>query len=257
MTYLDQLFSLDQKVAVVTGASRGLGRGIAEALLKAGATTVLVSANSDRLHATHQEFATQNIKATAYPCDLSVHAQVDALVDHVLSEHGRIDVLVNGAGVTFTEELFDYPDEYWEKTLRVNLEAPYRLAKNFAPVMKDQDGGSIINITSIAAERGASNNPAYAATKGGLRQMTKALASDLAPFGIRVNNIGPGYFRTDMTSYSWDDPQRRAQRTQSTMLGRWGTPADLAGIAILLASDASSYITGQDFYVDGGWLAKA
>ena len=181
MTYLDQLFSLDQKVAVVTGASRGLGRGIAEALLKAGATTVLVSANSDRLHATHQEFATQNIKATAYPCDLSVHAQVDALVDHVLSEHGRRDVLVNDAGVTFTEELFDYPDEYWEKTLRVNLEAPYRLAKNFAPVMKDQDGGSIINITSIAAERGASNNPAYAATKGGLRQMTKALASDLAP----------------------------------------------------------------------------
>jgi NAD(P)-dependent dehydrogenase (short-subunit alcohol dehydrogenase family) len=256
MSYLEQLFSLDQKVAVVTGASRGLGQGIAAALLKAGATTVLVSTNQERLDATHQDFVAQNLKATAHACDLSVPEQLDTLVDHVIAAHGRIDVLVNAAGVTFTEDLLDYPDEYWEKTLRVNLEAPYRLVKNFARTMKEQGGGSIINITSIAAERGGSNNPAYAAAKGGLKQMTKALASDLAPFGIRVNNIGPGYFRTDMTNYSWDDPERRAMRTQSTMLGRWGMPADLAGIAVLLASDASSYITGQDFYVDGGWLAK-
>ena len=255
MSYLDQLFSLNNKIAVVTGASRGLGQAIAEALLKAGATALLVSANADRLNATHQIFATQNLKSTPYPCDLSLLDQIDALVDHVASEYGRIDILVNCAGITFAEELSDYPDEYWEKTLRVNLEAPYRLARNFAPMMKDQ-GGSIINVTSIAAECGAPNNPAYAAAKGGLKQLTKALASDLAPFGIRVNNIGPGYFRTDMTSYSWDDPERREMRTQSTMLGRWGMPEDLAGMAILLASDASSYITGQDFYVDGGWLAK-
>ncbi len=255
MSYLDQLFSLNDKVAVVTGASRGLGQAIAEALLKAGATALLVSANADRLNATHQTFATQNLKSTPYACDLSLVNQIDALVDHVATAYGRIDILVNCAGVTFTEELSDYPEEYWEKTLRVNLEAPYRLSRDFAAMMKDQ-GGSIINVTSIAAERGAPNNPAYAAAKGGLKQLTKALASDLALFGIRVNNIGPGYFHTDMTSYSWDDTERREMRTQSTMLGRWGMPQDLAGMAILLASDASSYITGQDFYVDGGWLAK-
>jgi gluconate 5-dehydrogenase len=118
------------------------------------------------------------------------------------------------------------------------------------------EGGSIINITSIAAELGAGDNPAYGASKGGLKQLTKFLAHDLAAHGIRVNAIGPGYFHTDMGALSWNDPEQRAQRAASTMLGRWGEPEDLAGVAVLLASDAAGYITGQDFYVDGGWLAK-
>jgi gluconate 5-dehydrogenase len=122
--------------------------------------------------------------------------------------------------------------------------------------MVEQQSGSIINITSINAERGFPGNPAYVAAKGALKQLSKALAVDLAPYGIRVNNIGPGYFHTDMTNGSWQDPERRAQRSNHTLLGRWGEGADLAGLVILLASPAAAYITGQDFYVDGGWLAK-
>ena len=160
------------------------------------------------------------------------------------------------AGTTASHSLSAYPDEAWDRTLRVDLEAPFRIIRAFAGMMRDQGEGSIINITSIVAELGAPDNPAYAAAKGGLKQLTKALALDLGPHGIRVNNVGPGYFRTDMTRYSWDDPQRREERTQRTMLGRWGQPEDLAGVVLLLASDASRYITGQDLYVDGGWLAK-
>ena len=122
--------------------------------------------------------------------------------------------------------------------------------------MKDQGGGSIINITSIGAELGFPNNPAYIAAKGALKQLTRSLALDLGSFGIRVNNIGPGYFRTDMTKGSWNDPQLEEDRIRRTILGRWGEPDDLAGAAIFLASEASRYITGQDLYVDGGWLAK-
>ena len=122
--------------------------------------------------------------------------------------------------------------------------------------MKKQGSGSIINITSIAAELGLPDNPAYMAAKGALKQLTKSLAFDLGPFGVRVNNIGPGYFQTDMTKFGWSDPERFEARARRTLLGRWGEPNDLAGAVIFLASDASRYITAQDLYVDGGWVAK-
>ncbi len=191
-----------------------------------------------------------------FRCDLAETQQIDRLVEFVADEHQRIDVLVNNAGVTFSHDVLDYPDESWRKTFEVNLEAPFRLSKRFAAMMKNQGRGSIINITSIGAERGFPNNPAYVAAKGTLKQLTKSLAADLGQFGIRVNNIGPGYFKTDMTQGSWNDPQLQKDRTCHTILGRWGEPDDLAGAVIFLASDASSYITGQDLYVDGGWLTK-
>ena len=122
--------------------------------------------------------------------------------------------------------------------------------------MKKNSGGSIINVTGLAAEQGFPNNPAYVAFKGALKQLTKAAAHDLGTFGIRVNNIGPGYILTDMTTKSWSDPLSHKEKAQRTLLGRWGQPEDLMGVVIFLASDASSYITGQDIYVDGGWLAK-
>ena len=140
--------------------------------------------------------------------------------------------------------------------MSVDLYAPFALCRVFSPLMAKNGGGSIINITSINAERGFSDNPAYAASKGGLRQLTNALANDLAASNIRVNTVGPGYMRTDMTLKSWEDTERRSKLEERTMLGRWGLPDDLAGITLLLASEASSYITGQHIYVDGGWLAK-
>ncbi len=256
MAYLERLFTLQGKVALVTGATRGLGQAMAEALLRAGATVVLNGSNQERLTATSQRFRDEGLPVVEFACNLSDAAQVSQLAEFVLSEQSRIDVLVNNAGVTFPHGLFDYPDDAWTKTFQVNLDAPFQLARRLAPRMKEQGGGSIINITSIAAELGFPNNPAYGAAKGALKQLTKSMAFDLGPFGIRVNNLGPGYFHTDMAGLSYSDPKRREARARSTLLGRWGDPEDLAGAVIFLASDASRYMTGQDLYIDGGWQAK-
>jgi NAD(P)-dependent dehydrogenase (short-subunit alcohol dehydrogenase family) len=256
MSYLEQLFSLEGKTALVTGASRGLGRAIADALLRAGASVILVSANPDRLDEATSVWQSQGLPAISYACDLADKAQISALLETVYRDPGRMDILVNAAGITEGHALLDYPDEVWERTLQVNLSAAFYLARGLAPLLAAQKSGSIINITSINAEQGFPGNPAYVAAKGALKQLSKALAVDLGPQGIRVNTIGPGYFHTDMTSGSWNDPERRAQRSSRTLLGRWGEPEDLAGLVIFLASSASSYMTGQDIYIDGGWLAK-
>jgi len=254
MSYLEELFSLAGKTAVVTGAGRGLGRALAEALGRAGARMLLVGRDGERLEVARSELAALGVEAEAQVCDLAERGATDALIEFVKTEMGHLHILVNNAGLTRPQPLLEYEDEAWDETLRVNLDAPFRLARGLAPLMPE--GGSIINITSIAAELGAGDNPAYGAAKGGLKQLTKFLAHDLAARRLRVNAIGPGYFHTDMGALSWNDPERRAQRAASTMVGRWGEPEDLAGIAVLLASDAAGYITGQDFYVDGGWLAK-
>jgi gluconate 5-dehydrogenase len=255
-SYLDNLFSLEGRIAVVTGGSRGIGKGIAEGLLGAGATCVITGVNKARLETTVTDFKAQGLAADGFACEMSAKEQIADLVDYVQKTYGRIDVLINNAGSTVGHHSLEYPDETWEKTLQVNLTAPFQLAKHFGGMMKQQQQGVIINITSLAAEQGFSGNPAYLASKGGLRQLTKALACDLAEHGIRVNSIGPGYFHTDMNNQSWNDPERRELRAQNSMMGRWGEPNEMAGMAIFLASDAASFVTGQEFYVDGGWLAK-
>ena len=256
MSYLDNLFSLRGKVAMVTGATRGLGRAMAKALLLADAGVILVGSNARRLNETADAFRSDGLVASAMACDLAEPTQIEKLVEDTLLQHDRFDVLVNNAGVSFTHSVLDYPDDAWRRTLAVNVEAPFQLARRLSPLMKDTGGGSIINITSINAELGFPDNPAYAVAKGGLSQLTRALAADLGPHGIRVNNIGPGYFKTDMAQRSWNDPRRRRERARRTLLGRWGEPDDLAGAVVFLASDASSYITGQSLYIDGGWLVK-
>lgn len=253
MRYTEDLFSLAGKTAVVTGAASGLGRAIAEALGRAGATLLLVGRDDGRLAQAKDELATLGIDVEERACDLSNRGDVDGLIEFIRTQLGTLHVLVNNAGVVRNQPLFEYDDAAWDETLSVNLDAPFRLARGLAPLMPE--GGSIINITSVAAKLGG-GNPAYGAAKGGLKQLTKVLARGLAEHGIRVNAIGPGVFRTEMAASAWDDPELRAEWTAATMLGKWGEPEDLAGIAILLASDASAYITGQDFYVDGGWSAK-
>ena len=149
-----------------------------------------------------------------------------------------------------------YSDEAWEKTYNVDLKAPYILSKMVGEEMKKNLNGSIINITSLNSELAFPDNPAYIAMKGGLKQLTKSLAYDLGKYNIRVNNVGPGYMKTNMTKKSWSDPKTYEERKNKTVLQRWGEPSDLIGVTVFLASNASSYITGQDIYVDGGWLIK-
>ena len=253
--YLHRLFSLDGRAALVTGAARGNGRALAAALARAGARVLLVDVLAGEVKAAADELRRDGLDARAHAADLTQPGEAAAAIEACADAFGRIDVLVNNAGVTFGHEPIGYPDDLWKKTHDVNLKAPFDLARAAAPRMKAQGAGSIINITSLNAELGFPGNPAYVAFKGALKQLTKALALDLGP-EVRVNAIGPGYFRTAMTSRSWEDAKLRGDRSSRTILGRWGEPDDLAGAVIFLASDASAYVTGIDLYVDGGWLAK-
>jgi NAD(P)-dependent dehydrogenase (short-subunit alcohol dehydrogenase family) len=226
------IFSVDNKVIIVTGASGGIGSAMANGLEAAGAII---------------------IRADLPEVDVTKTKDLDLLVSTTIHRFNKIDGLINCAGITRPNNLFDYTDEDWENTYKVNLKAPYELTKRVALQMKST-GGSIINITSLNAEFAFPDNPAYVSTKGGVKQLTKSLALDLGKYGIRVNNIGPGYIRTNMTKYGWANNRELIENR--TALGRWGEPSDFIGVAIFLLSDASSYITGQDIYVDGGYLIK-
>lgn len=243
-------------MALVTGSAKGNGRAISEALLKAGANVVLVDIDKKNLQKTLLHFKKSKLKATSFLCDITDPKAVQDLKKFVIKKFGKLDILVNNAGVTHTHTVFSYPMDFWENTYQVNLKAPFQLSLEFAKIMKKQHQGVIINITSLNSELAFPNNPAYVTFKGALKQLSKSLALDLGKYGIRVNNIGPGYFRTDMTKKSWADSNKKRQISKQTILGRWGTPEDLAGLVVFLASNSSAYITGQDIYVDGGWLIK-
>ena len=158
--------------------------------------------------------------------------------------------------MTFPHSTLDYPESFWDDTYQVNLKAPFELCKIFGKIMKEFNSGIIINITTLGADLAFPDNPSYGAFKAGLRHLTKTLAVDLGKFGIRVNNVSPGYMKTNMTKKSWDDPILRQKRTDRTVLGRWGESSDLVGAIIFLCSDSSSYVTGLDLRVDGGWTIK-
>ena len=198
----------------------------------------------------------QNDRAKFVTADVTNFRLMKNIMKNIYDNEGKINILVNNAGVSLPESSDTYNEDKWEKTYLVDLKAPFKLSQMAAKYMKKGGSGVIINITSLCSELGFSNNPAYVAFKGGLKQLTKALAKDWAKYGIRVNNLGLGYFKTEMTRKSWEDEKLRQERTKNTMLGRWGEPEDLVGPAIFLASDASRYIIGQDLYVDGGWLAN-
>lgn len=253
--HLDEMFGLEGQIAIVTGAARGLGRAIAEGLANVGVVVVLADILKDELEHVVRTIKDQNQMAVAVPTDLCKPEELADLVEQTTKEFGRIDILVNCAAVNIGTAGKEYSDQVWDLNFDVNVQAAFRLSKLVAKYMISQCSGSIINITSASAVLGLPNNPAYSASKGALHQLTRALACDWAKYNIRVNNICPGYFRSTMTTKSWSDPKAQKRRSDLCMLRRWGQPQELVGPVIFLASSASSYITGNDLFVDGG-LAK-
>ena len=244
----NNLFSLEGKTALLTGGSSGIGAAIAIGLLKADAKIAIFDVNvSDKLPS----------KIKFYSVNVSNKDELEETFKMFLDDYSGIDILINNAAITVPGKSEDYPSDDWFRTLDTNLSAVFFLSKLVGKQMiKQNKGGSIINITSIDASQGFPNNPAYCSTKGGVRQLSKALAHDWGKYGIRVNNLVPGYTHTPMNQKSWEDNNLCQERASHTMLGRWAEPEDMVGPPIFLASDVSSYVTGSDLYVDGGWNAK-
>lgn len=242
------IFSLSGRVAIVTGASRGIGNAIARGLAGAGAEVVgLGRSRAVQVDTAHFTYRT---------CDVTQSADFAKVAEAVFAKEGRIDILVNAAGITLPAQVAGDPSAAFRQTIECNLTAVYDCCRAVVPYMLQGGYGSIINVTSIGALQGFPGNPGYVASKGGLASLTRALALDHGLQGIRVNNLVPGYVRTAMTEGSYADLDRRQARSSRTMLGRWGEADELAGAAVFLAAPASSYVTGIDLIVDGGWTAK-
>ena len=241
---MKNLFNIEGKTIVVTGANRGNGLAIAKGLVDAGASVIRVD----------QVFNAE-IGAADIVCDLSSRQELRVLISTIKAKYSYIDGLVNNAGVSFgSKNPYDDIDLY-EKTIAVNLSAPFVLTSALIPLMSTS-GGSIVNITSLGSLLGFPDNPAYQISKAGLAQFTRAIARDWAKNNIRANNICPGYIITDMTKKSFDDPILNKERVSRMMFDHWGESRDLVGAVVFLLSNASSYVTGIDIPVDGGWLAN-
>ena len=249
-------FDLTGRVALVTGASRGIGAAIAEALAAAGAE-VAIHASEKLPTATESAIAKSGGRSRGFVADLSDRAAQDTLLPAVLASFGRLDILVNNAGICPRAPAADHPDEMWDLVLEVNLSSVFRLSRAAGRHMLERGaGGKIINVASLLSFQGGITVPSYAAAKGGVGQLTKALANEWASHGINVNAIAPGYIRTDTTAPLEANHARNRQILDRIPAGRWGEPQDVAGAAVFLASRAADYIHGHLLVVDGGWMGR-
>jgi 2-deoxy-D-gluconate 3-dehydrogenase len=249
-------FSLKGKGGIVTGGGSGIGKAIATGLVQAGAEIVIVGRNKERLEKTAGEIQKLGGKVIPIQADISKMGDIKSLVDRTIKELGKIDFLFNNAGTIRRNPSEDFIEKDWDEVVNTNLKGPFFLAQAVARVMISQKRkGKIINTSSLIAVQGGKRVPAYAASKGGLAQVTKTMANDWAKYNILVNAIGPGWVRTELTEALQQDKERSAEILGRIPLGRWADPEDLVGAAVFLASDASDYITGQTIFVDGGWLS--
>jgi 2-deoxy-D-gluconate 3-dehydrogenase len=249
-------FSLKGKSGIVTGGGTGLGKGMATALVQAGASVLLVGRRMDVLEKTSKELSKQGGPPIPFSADVSQMGHLPRIVEKAVKEFGKIDFLVNNAGAIRRAPVEDYSESDWDIVIQTNLKAPFFLAQHVAKALIGaKRPGSIINIASLIAYIGGKNVPAYAASKAGINQVTKSMANAWAPYGVRVNAIAPGWFLTELTEALQKDKGRHAEILSRIPLGRWGSPEELGGAAVFLASDASSYMTGQTIVVDGGWLS--
>jgi 2-deoxy-D-gluconate 3-dehydrogenase len=249
-------FDLTGRVALVTGASRGLGQAMAIALAKAGADLVITDSRG-KLHETKEQAVGFGRRVVTVTADLQRPVEaVKAIAAGYAGEFSGIDILVNNAGTIARSPFESYPLEEWNRLLAVNLTSPFLLSQHVVPFMKKQGRGKIIHVASLLSFQGGILVSAYAATKGGLAQLTKAMANELAPLGIQVNAVAPGYIETENTRPLREDPERNVAIRQRIPAGRWGRPEDVAGAVVFLASSASDYVNGHVLVVDGGWLGR-
>ncbi len=250
-------FRLDGHRALVTGGSKGIGAGIARGLAEAGADIILMARGQRELEQTRDELRNTGQSIGIMVCDLSQADQMATCFADTEREHGAVDILVNNAGTTRRAPAHELSLEDWQIVLDVNLTAVFGMSQAFARSrITAKKPGKIINIGSLMSSTTRKDNAPYAASKGGILLLTKALAVDWAPHQILVNAIGPGFINTPMTKPLVDDPEFNEWVADRCPAGRWGTPGDLAGAAVFLASPASNFVTGQMVYVDGGWLAR-
>lgn len=252
---MKNLFNLKDKVIIVTGGASGNGLAISKAYLDNGARVVIVDNDNGSLKLAKKKFHKQSVEIIK--ANVNNQKERAIVLKRVTKKFKFIDCLVNNAGISISDNSLNYKPKNWDKTINTNLSSIFFLSQLVIKYMiKCKIRGSIINITSLASSFGMPNNPAYVASKGGLKYLSKAMAVDVGKHGIRVNNICPGYIRTNMTNKSYKNVSLRSARASKTILNKWGETSDLIGAAIYLASDASSYVTGTDLIVDGGWTAK-
>ncbi|MEU6777296.1 SDR family oxidoreductase [Streptomyces sp. NPDC046759] len=250
--YLFDLFSLDGRVAVVTGGSSGIGRAVAGALARAGASVVIVSRGKERLQACVGELRDDGCRADWVAADLSTRAGVRAAAEDAAGVFGEPDILVNSAGINLRPPMSELGEDVWDATMAVNLEAPFLLGQRFGPGMAERGFGRIVHITSQQAHRAFVQSGAYGVSKGALESLARSQAEAWSPYGVTVNTLVPGFVMTPLNQRLSSDPEKVAALAARTMTGRNGVAEDFEGAAVFLASRASAYVTGQSIFVDGG-----
>ena len=251
---LDQ-FSLKGKVAIVTGSNRGIGQSYALALAEAGADIIGVSYEAD-FSETKSLIRNTGRNIETYKSDFSDRASLYEFIKNVKSDFSKIDILVNNAGTILRKPISEHPDEYWDKVIEVNLSSQFILTREIGKDMAGRGYGKIVFIASLLSFQGGIWVPGYAASKGGIKQLTMAFANEWASKGVTVNAIAPGYIATDNTKALREDPVRSKAILDRIPAGRWGKPEDLMGTVVFLSSDASNYLNGSVVTVDGGWMGR-
>ncbi|BAU86811.1 short-chain dehydrogenase/reductase SDR [Streptomyces laurentii] len=252
MGYLEGLFSLEGRNALVTGGSSGIGKAIARALARAGASVVVVARREAELKAAVDELTEAGCRAAWVSGDLATRAGVRTVAEEAAGVFGEPDILVNSAGINIRPPLSELTDEDWDRTMAVNLEAPFLLGQRFGPRMAERGYGRIIHVTSQQAHRAFVQSGAYGVSKGGLESLARSQAEAWSPYGVTVNTLVPGFVMTPLNERLSSDPVKVAALAERTMVGRNGLAGDFEGAAVFLSSPASAYVTGQALFVDGG-----
>lgn len=252
---LMQLFSLEGRIAFVTGGNSGIGRTMALTLAEAGADVAVAGRDPERLEATAADIRALGRRSLAVRVDLADRAQLDAAVARAVGTLGSPDILVTAAGINERPSMRELPPEVWDRAIRINLDAPFLLARALAPAMAERGWGRILNLASLQSVRSFNNSGAYGVSKAGVAQLTRTLAEAWSARGVNCNAIAPGFFPTPLTRAVFDDPERARAVAARTMIGRNGRLEDLRGATLFLCSPASDYVTGQVLFVDGGFSA--